>query len=218
MGLWERYVLPRLVDRLCGGEAVAEQRRRVVPEAEGRVLEVGFGSGHNLPYYEAGRVERVIGLEPSEAMLELARERSERASFPVEPLALEAERLAAEPLAEAELAERIADESVDTVVVTFTLCTVGEPEAALEGMRRVLRRGGRLLFAEHGRAPDAAVARWQRRVNPLWRRAFGGCHLDRDVPALLERAGFEVEALETGYVPDAPRIAAFVYAGAARPR
>ena len=205
MGLYRRHVLPRLVDLLCGDESVSRLRAEVVPEAEGRVLEVGFGTGLNLPWYVPGRVERLFALEPAEEMLARARARRDAAPFPVEALALEGERIPLEPA------------SVDTVVVTFTLCTIPDPGAALAGMRRVLRPGGRLLFCEHGRAPDAAVARWQRRVNPLWRRAFGGCHLDRDVPALLAAAGFRTEKLEASWIEGGPRIASFFYRGAARP-
>jgi ubiquinone/menaquinone biosynthesis C-methylase UbiE len=205
VGLYRKHVLPRLVDRLCGLEAVSELRSTVVPQARGRVLEVGFGTGLNLPWYDPERVERLIALEPAEEMLERARERSRGAPFPVEPLALEGENI---PLEGA---------SVDSVVVTFTLCTIPDPLRALEGMRRVLRPGGRLLFCEHGLAPDAGVARWQRRVNPLWRRAFGGCHLDRDVPALLAAGGFRPLALETAWLAGGPRIASFVYRGAAAP-
>jgi len=205
MGLYRRYVLPRLVDGLCGVDAISELRAAVVPQATGRVLEVGFGTGLNLRWYDPARVERLIALEPAEEMLERARERSRAAAFPVEPVALEGERIPLEPA------------SVDSVVVTFTLCTIPDPLTALEGMRRVLRPGGRLLFCEHGLAPEAGVARWQRRVNPLWRRAFGGCHLDRDVPALLAAGGFRVEQLDAAWLEGGPRIASFVYRGAAAP-
>jgi ubiquinone/menaquinone biosynthesis C-methylase UbiE len=184
---------------------VGELRADVIPLATGRVLEVGFGSGHNLPWYDPERVERVIGLEPAEAMWARARERIARAPFPVEPLALEGEEI---PLASG---------SVDSVVVTFTLCTIPDPHRALAGMRRVLRPGGSLLFCEHGRAPEPGLARWQRRIEPLWRRVFGGCHLARDVPALLREGGFTVERLESGFVEGAPRIAGWGCRGVARP-
>jgi len=206
MGLYRSYVLPRLIDLACGAEPVSEQRSRVVPHAEGRVLEIGFGSGLNLPWYDASKVEHLYGLEPEAGMWRQARRRLEAVEFPVEPLALEGEEI---PLDAA---------SIDTVVVTYTLCTIPEVDRALEGMRRVLRPGGRLLFSEHGRAPDEDVSRWQRRVEPLWKRLAGGCHLSRDVPRLLEGAGFAVEELETGYLRDTPRIAAFQYRGRARPR
>lgn len=205
MGLYRKHVLPRLVDLLCGDDSLAELRAAVVPRATGRVLEVGFGTGLNLRWYDPSRVEALIALEPAEEMLARARERSRAAPFPVEPVALEGERI---PLAPA---------SVDSVVVTFTLCTIPDPLLALEGMRRVLRPGGRLLFCEHGLAPDERVARWQRRWNPLWSRALGGCRLDRDVPALLAAGGFRVDELAASWLEGAPRIASYFYRGTASP-
>lgn len=206
MGLYERYLLPRLIDRTCGMEAIEAQRAKVVPEARGRVLEIGFGSGRNLPHYAGERVERLFALEPSEGMWRVAERRLRETPFEVERLLLEGEAIPLE------------DASVDTVVVTYTLCSIAGAERALEGMRRVLRPGGRLLFAEHGLSPDEGVARWQRRVTPVWRLVAGGCHLDRAIPSLVEGAGFAVEGLETGYLPQGPRIAGYQYAGAARPR
>lgn len=199
-------MVPRLVDRLCGLDELSALRREVVPLAEGRVLEIGFGTGLNLPWYDPARVERVIGVEPAQEMLDRARERSEAAPFEVEHLALEGERL---PLDAA---------SVDSAVVTFSLCTIPGTRSALEGVRRALRPGGRLFFCEHGLASDAPTARWQRRVTPVWRRAFGGCRLDRDVPGLLEEAGFALERLDASYLPGGPRIASFFYRGVAQPR
>jgi len=204
MGLWSRYVLPRLVDRLCGAEEVSALRAEIVPQARGEVLEVGFGTGHNLPFYDPAQVERVFGLEPAEEMFALSQRRAP-VPFPVERLALEGERI---PLA---------PESVDTVVVTFTLCSIPDVARALDGMRRVLRPEGRLLFLEHGAARELRVRRWQERVNPLWSRAFGGCQLTRDVPALLRGAGFAVEALREEVAPGGPAIAAYIYRGVARP-
>ena len=205
MGLYRRHVLPRLVDRLCGLENVAELRAAVVPLARGVVLEVGFGTGLNLPWYDPARVERLIAVEPAEEMLARSRDRARATPFPIETLALDGERI------------RLETASVDSVVVTFTLCTIADPRRALEGMRRVLRPGGQLLFCEHGLAPDERVARWQRRVNPVWRRVFGGCHLDRDVPALLAASGFRLDELATAWLGGGPRIATFTYRGAASP-
>jgi len=205
VGLYRRHVLPRLVDRLCGLENVAELRAAVVPRARGVVLEVGFGTGLNLPWYDPARVERLIAVEPAEEMLARSRDRARATPFPIETLALDGERI------------RLETASVDSVVVTFTLCTIADPRRALEGMRRVLRPGGQLLFCEHGLAPDERVARWQRRVNPVWRRVFGGCHLDRDVPALLAASGFRLDELATAWLGGGPRIATFTYRGAASP-
>ncbi len=205
MGVWSRHVLPRIVDVACGTPAVAALRRELIPLASGRVLEVGMGTGHNLRWYDPAKIERVIGLDPAEEMLDRARRRSATAPFTVEHLALAGERI---PLEAA---------SVDTVVVTFTLCSIPDVGAALAGMRRVLKPGGLLLFCEHGRAPDAHTARWQDRVTPAWRWAFGGCHLNRDVPALLRTGGFAVDRLDTGWIAGAPAIAGFCYRGVARP-
>lgn len=205
MNLYRKYVLPRLLDWTCANEEVRRQRRKVVPLARGRVLEVGIGSGLNLPFYDPARVERVVGLDPAPEMLTMARRRSRNLPFAVEYLATAGEAI---PLQRG---------SVDTVLMTFTLCTIADPAAALERMRSVLKPGGRLVFCEHGRAPDEAVRHWQRRLNPLWRRIGGGCTLDRDVPALIRAAGFRIDTLDTTYLPRTPRFAGFNYWGAARP-
>lgn len=165
------------------------QRRKIVPRAAGEVAEIGFGSGHNLPFYDPSAVRKVWALEPSAEMWELAREAVEGSPLEVEPLLAPAESI---PLP---------DRSVDTVLLTYTLCTLPDAPAALLEMRRILRPGGRLLFCEHGEAPDESVRRWQRRINPVWRRLAGGCHLDRPIPALIARGEFEIERLETIYLP-----------------
>ena len=200
---YDRRVLPYLIDFACGLPAVAAQRRSVVPQAAGRVLEIGIGTGLNLPFYEPRKVERLVGIDPSVEMHPLALRRSRRAGLPVELRTAAAEQL---PLDTA---------SFDCVVCTFTLCSVRDPAAALSEMRRVLRPGGRLLFAEHGLAPDASVARWQHRLEPAWSRLAGGCHLTRDVPLLLRDAGFRAE-MERGYFAR-PRFAAYGFWGRATP-
>jgi ubiquinone/menaquinone biosynthesis C-methylase UbiE len=148
----------------------------------------------------------VIGLDPAEEMLSYAKRKSGSLPFTVEYLTLEGESIPLEK------------ESVDTVLVTYTLCTIPDANAALEGMRRVLKPGGRLIFCEHGKAPDEAVRRWQDRLNPLWGRIGGGCNLNRDIPALIEAGGFAIDDLQTMYLPGAPRFAGFNYWGTARPR
>lgn len=203
MGFYERHVLPRMIDLACGTEPVSKQRAKVVPLATGRVLEVGMGSGLNLAHYDAERVEFVWGLEPSEGMRERARRNLAHSPVEVEWLDLPGEEIPLE------------DDSADTVLLTFTLCTIPDFEAALAQMRRVLKPGGRLLFCEHGEAPDESVQRWQERINPLWRKLAGGCNLNRRIPACLEDAGFAIQELKTMYVPGTPRIAAFNYWGVA---
>lgn len=205
MGLYERYVLPRIVHLACSARTHMRQREKVIPLATGRVLEVGMGTGLNLPYYDVERVEQVYGLEPSEAMTRRARQVAAGSPLRVEFLRGGGEAIPMEST------------SVDTVVLTYTLCTIPESIAALREMARVLRPGGRLLFCEHGVAPDPDVRRWQDRVNPMWRRLGGGCHLNRDVPRLLGEGGFEIRSLETMYLPGW-RPATFNYWGSATPR
>ena len=204
MGLYAKHILPRLIDRACSAKPVARQREKVVPLAEGTVLEVGIGSGLNLPFYDAAKVEKVIGLDPAEEMLAMARTRAAAAAFPVEHLALAGETIPLE------------DKSVDTVLVTYTLCTIVDVAAALSGMRRVLKDSGRLIFCEHGLAPDAGVRRLQNIINPLWRRIGGGCNVNRDIPGLLAEGGFAIDSLDTMYLPGTPRFGGFNYWGMAR--
>ena len=205
MGFYDRHILPRLLNLSCGADTIRRQRRKVVPLAAGRVLEIGIGTGLNLPFYDPAKVDLVIGLDPAEQMLAFARRAAEKIPFTVEFLALEGERIPLEAM------------SVDTVVMTYTLCTIPDAATALDGMRRVLKPGGRLIFCEHGRAPDAAVRNWQHRLNPLWNRIAGGCNLDRDIPGLIETAGFRMDFSHSMYLPRIPRFAGFNYWGAAKP-
>lgn len=204
MDLYSRFVLPRIIHLVCGMESHTRQRARLVPAAAGRVLEIGFGSGLNFRHYRPESVRHLWALDPAEAMHRLARPRADGLGFPVEFLSAAAEAI---PLERA---------SADTVLVTWSLCSVGEPLAALAEIRRVLSPRGTLLFCEHGAAPDAGVRRWQERLNPAWRRLGGGCHLDRDVPALLRSAGFATRDMQTGYVSGL-RFASFNYLGSATP-
>jgi ubiquinone/menaquinone biosynthesis C-methylase UbiE len=204
MGFYDQTILPFMIDKACSAPPVLKQRAKVVPLAEGRVLEVGMGSGINLAFYDPARVERVFGLEPSEGMRRKAQRNLAASPVAVEWLDLPGEQI---PLD---------DDSVDTVLLTFTLCTIPDFRTALAGMRRVLRPGGRLLFCEHGEAPDAGIRKWQARINPIWKKIAGGCNLNRPIPACLEEAGFEIGKLETMYVPNTPKIAAFNYWGHAK--
>ena len=201
MGLYERFVLPRIIDLTCGSKPVMRQRGKVVPHARGRILEVGMGSGLNLPYYDADKVEFVWGLEPSEGMRERAEPRLSASPLEVRWLGLKGEEIPLE------------DNSVDTVVLTYTLCTIPDYRLALEQMRRVLKPDGQLLFCEHGKAPDKAIKKWQDRLNPVWKVIGGGCNLNRDIPQILGQSGFGIKNLETMYLPKTPRIAGFQYWG-----
>lgn len=205
MGWYGTHVEPRLVSLACSAKQIERYRETVVPRASGTVLELGFGSGLNLPHYDAARVKRLFALEPHGPIAKLAEDR------------LRASPLTAEPLRAGAEAIPLPQDSVDTVLVTFTLCTVPGLGAALAEARRVLKPGGRLLFAEHGLAPDEGVARWQHRLEPVWGRLAGGCHLTRDVPSALERAGFALADLSQGYARGAPRFAGYISYGAAAP-
>jgi ubiquinone/menaquinone biosynthesis C-methylase UbiE len=165
------------------------QREKIVPLAEGDVLEIGLGTGLNLPYYDTNKVRKVWGLEPSEGMRQLARKKITDSKVEVEMIDLPGEEIPLDA------------QSVDTVVVTYTLCTIPDAQRALRGMRRVLRPGGKLLFCEHGIAPDRGVRQWQERINPTWRRFAGGCQINRDIPDLLESSGFRVLVDERMYIP-----------------
>ncbi|MBI5927646.1 MAG: class I SAM-dependent methyltransferase [Aquabacterium sp.] len=198
---WERHVLPYLIDQACGIRPVARQREKVVPQARGQVLEIGIGTGLNIPFYDKTKVTRIVGVDPALRMHRLADKRIAKAGLNVELIGLSAEKLP------------VADASFDTVVCTYTLCTIPDPAAALAEMRRVLKPGGKLLFSEHGRAPDEGVARWQTRLQPYWSKIAGGCMLDRDVPLLLKDAGFDA-ATQSRYLPG-PRFVSYHYWGEA---
>ena len=197
MGLYDRYVVPRLVTCACGTKPVIKQRQKVVPKAMGTVLEFGIGAGHNLPHYDSSRIDRVIGVDPCATSWELASERAANLDFDVEFIQGSA------------LDVPIEDASVDSVLITFTLCTVPDPMAALREAKRTLKPDGKVYFCEHGLAPDERVAKWQNRVNPIWKKVFGGCHINRDTAGLLTEAGFKLDELEQMYLPGTPTIAGF---------
>jgi ubiquinone/menaquinone biosynthesis C-methylase UbiE len=203
MGFYERRILPALIDFSMRQRPIMKQREKVVPRARGRVLEVGIGSGLNLSFYRPEQVERVWGLDPSVELQRRARERAARAGVEVEFIGLSGEEIPVE------------SEFFDTVVVTYTLCSIPDVSRALGEMARVLKSGGRLLFSEHGIAPDPQVSRRQRSFDRWWPKIAGGCHLTRPVPALLRQAGFELEDLNAAYLPG-PKPLTYNYWGAAR--
>lgn len=202
MGLYSRYILPPLLDYAMRDRTIMRQRAKVVPLAHGRVLEIGIGSGLNLSFYDKSKVDRVIGLDPSPELQVMARKRAAAAGIDVDWQTLSSEQI---PLADA---------SVDSIVITYTMCTIPNVHSALLEMGRVLKPGARMYFTEHGLAPDARVRAWQNRLDPVWGRIAGGCHINRNVPELLEKAGLQVENIETMYLPG-PRPLTFNYWGSA---
>lgn len=203
MNAYHKYFLPRLVDFTCGLDPMMKQREKVVPLAAGRVLEIGIGSGLNLPFYTPGKVRHIWGLDRSQETWALVADKQLQAlDFDVEFIESSAEVI---PL----------DNNIaDTVLVTYTLCTIPDVLAALSEARRVLRPDGRLVFCEHGLAPEQNVRRWQNRLNPLWKAIGGGCNLNRPIPDLIERAGFNIHRMETMYI-SAWKLASFNYWGIA---
>lgn len=202
MGLYSHYILPRALDIACSNGAVTEIRRAIVPEAEGTVVEVGIGSGLNLPHYDPAKVTKVVGIDPDDQLWRRAEKRCRDRGFAIERLGSSAESIALD------------NGVADTVVVTFSLCSIPMPVEALVEMRRVLKPGGRLLFAEHGLAPDERVVRWQRRLDPVWGRIAGGCHLSRPILRLLQDAGWRPDRVDQSYLKG-PKPMSYVYRGSA---
>lgn len=204
MGLYSRYVAPWLVDCACGTKPIAYQRRKIVPLASGVVLEIGAGGGRNFALYDRAKVQHLIALEPDATMVKRGKERAP------EGLSLEWLQRGAENAG-------VADGSLDTIVTTYTLCTIPDAVGALAALRRALKPDGRLLFCEHGLAPDAEVTKWQKRIEPVWRPLAGGCHLTRDVEAMIAAAGWRIDHAERMYLPGTPRFAGYNVWGSARP-
>lgn len=203
MGFYDRHILPRLLNAAMGTKPITYQRKKVVPRAQGRVLEVGFGAGHNLPFYDPAKVELIWALEPAAEMRARAGERAAASPIPLEFLGLPGEQIPLDA------------ESADTVLITYTMCTIPDVMKALGEMRRVMKADGRMIFCEHGTAPDQNVARWQQRITPVWKSLCGGCHVDRPIPKLIGDAGFRIADMETMYLPGTPRFAGFNYWGSA---
>ena len=189
MGFYDKYLLPKLVHLTCGQNPTMRQREKVVPMATGRVLEIGIGSGLNIPFYDAEKVTHLWGLDPSAEMWSIAQKHAQEHHLDAHFLHSGAESIPLEA------------NNVDTVLITYTLCTIPDVRASLEEIKRVLKPGGKLIFCEHGKAPDEHVQRWQNRLNPVWKRLAGGCNLNRSTPELLEQSGFESNDMQSMYLP-----------------
>lgn len=203
MGFYARHILPCCLDKACSIGPIDKQRAKIVPLAKGRVVEIGIGSGLNLPHYDPEQVTLVIGVDPDAHIWARGKNRRDAANFPIERIGMSGEDIPLE------------SGTADTVVVTYSLCTIPDPIKALHEMRRILKSGSEILFCEHGRAPDANVAKWQARIDPLWSKIAGGCHSGRDIPNLITQAGLETVELHQQYIPG-PKVLSYNYWGRAR--
>ncbi len=201
MSLYDKYVLPKFLNCACGSNPVSRQRQKVVPLVEGKVLEVGIGSGLNLPFYDKSKIDELWGLDPSEELSAMARKVADRENIVVNFISSGAEEI---PLP---------DSYFDSVLITYTMCTIPEVARANKEIKRVLKRGGKLIFCEHGEAPDENIRKWQKRINPFWGKLAGGCNINRKIPSLIQNAGFEIVELEEMYLPKTPKIAGYNYWG-----
>ena len=201
MSLYDKYVLPKFLNCACGSKPVEYQRKKVVPNAEGLVLEVGIGSGLNLPFYDNSKVTQIWGLDPSEELSSMAKETAKNLDIDVKFISGGAEEI---PLP---------DNYFDTALVTYTMCTIPEVIRANIEIKRVLKSTGKLIFCEHGKAPDLNIAKWQSRIDPIWGKLAGGCHLNRDIPSLLEDSGYKIIELDQMYLPSTPKVAGYNYWG-----
>ena len=204
MNFYDKYILPSLINCGCGTKPMRYQRQKIVPLAEGSVLEIGIGSGLNLPFYDLGKINKIWGLDPSTELNSMAKNVSTTIDVEVDFIIGGAEEI---PLP---------DNSIDTVLLTYTLCTIAEVKDSIREMERVLKTSGRMLFCEHGLAPDEKVVRWQERLSPYWKKIAGGCHLNRNIPKIIEDSKFKIVKLESMYLPKTPKFAGFNYWGEAR--
>lgn len=201
---YERYLLPRLIGCACGQQDIEKLRREIVPLARGRVFELGCGGGFNLPLYDFDQVTAISGIDPNPALLDRAR----RAATSISGLPVDLRAGVGEAIP-------FGDGIFDTAVSTYTLCSVNDPARVLSELRRILKPGGRLLYLEHGKAPDPGPVKWQQRIEPVWKRLAGNCHLTREVGGAIGKAGFDVRPIGQGYLDKAPKWAGWVEWGLA---
>lgn len=204
MSLYDKYILPKVLNCTCGSKPISYQRKKVVPLAKGIVLDIGIGSGLNIPFYDLSMIDKIYGLDPSSELIKIAKKMAVKKNISIEFLLCGAEDI---PLP---------NNSIDTVLITYSMCTIPEVLKANYEMLRVLKPDGRLIFCEHGLAPDKSVAKWQKRINPVWGKIAGGCNLDRDIPNLISSSGFKILSIEEMYLPSTPKFAGYNYWGIAQ--
>ena len=200
---YENYVLPKLLDTCCSTKPINYQREKIVPNASGKVLEIGIGSGLNIPFYNISKIDKIYGLDPSIQLCKKAIKKAEEINMNIDFLFEGAEEI------------KLKSNSIDTVVITYTLCSIPNPMDALKEIKRVMRSDANILFCEHGIAPDIKVSKWQNRINPIWGKLFGGCNINRDIPSIISNSGFKVQNLEQMYLPSTPKIVGYNYWGSA---
>ena len=201
---YERKILPRLCNCCCGLRPIEKQREKIVPNAKGVVLEIGIGTGLNLPFYNKNNVSKIIGLDPSESLTEFAKVAAKKVDIDLELIHTGAEDI------------NLENDSVDTVLITYTLCTIPDIEKSISEIKRVLKNDGNLIFCEHGKSPDKHIANIQSFINPVWGIIFGGCNIDRDIPKIIQDAHFEIDSMEQMYLPNTPKFVGYNYWGSAK--
>jgi len=204
LGFYDKYILPKFLNCACGTKPINYQRDKIVPLAKGIVLDIGIGPGLNIPFYNKSNIDRLYGLDPSEELLKIAKPLAKKNELEIEFLQCGAEAI---PLP---------DQSIDTVLITYTMCTIPDIKLSNSEIMRVLKPEGQLLFCEHGLAPDKNIAKWQRRINPIWSKIAGGCNLNRDIPNLITSSGFKISNMEEMYLPSTPKFAGYNYWGVAK--
>ena len=204
MSLYNKYILPKFLNCACGSKPINYQRQKVVPLAKGKVLDIGIGSGLNIPFYNSDKIDQVIGIDPSHELIELAKELANDSKASIDFVIGSAESIP------------YPDNFFDTVLVTYTMCTIPNVAIANKEMWRVLKDDGRLIFCEHGLAPDKKISKWQNRIDPFWGKIAGGCHLNRDIQKLITDAGFSFESLDKMYIPSTPKFAGYNYWGVSK--
>tara|TARA_B100001250_G_scaffold200502_1_gene171922 strand:+ start:1056 stop:1679 length:624 start_codon:yes stop_codon:yes gene_type:complete len=200
---YEKYVLPKLLDACCSTKPINYQRNKVVPSATGTVLEIGIGSGLNIPYYNLSGINKIYGLDPSSELCDLALKNAKYYDVEIDFLINGAEEI------------KLKSKSIDTVLITYTLCSISELKESLKEIKRVMKSDAVVMFCEHGIAPDIKISKWQNRINPLWGKLFGGCNINRDIPNILSDSGFKIHNLEQMYLPSTPKIVGYNYWGTA---
>ena len=204
MGLYNKYILPKVLNCTCGSKPINYQRAKIVPLAEGVVLDIGIGSGLNIPFYNKSKIKYLYGLDPSKELIEMAKPLANLNQIEIEFLECGAENI---PLL---------DNSIDTVLITYTMCTIQDVILSNSEIKRVLKDNGKLLFCEHGLAPDKNIAKWQKRINPILNKIAGGSNLNRNIPDIITSSGFKISSIEEMYLPNTPKFAGYNYWGIAR--